>query len=133
MVFYFNVSLWQSVGGSVGRLVGGPLVGGPLVGGSVVRWSVVLIKPNVNWVKSLFSRMFCYILWKWSYQIKYLWSDLNQCFQNSYGLPTLTPQTAIFGFWFHKQWLKALKNKFLINHILLIIKLCVYKSSEKKS
>ena len=29
---------------------------------------------------------------------KCLWSDLDQCFQNKLILPTLTPQTSIFGF-----------------------------------
>ena len=30
--------------------------------------------------------------------VKCLWSGLVQCFQNNFILPTLTPQTAIFGF-----------------------------------
>ena len=31
-------------------------------------------------------------------RVKCLWSDLVQCFQNNLILPTLTPQTVIFGF-----------------------------------
>ena len=58
--------------------------------------------------------------------IKSLWSDLVQYFQNSLVLPTLTPQTSIFGF------LDFKKNKLLINHILLIFKLYVYRSRGKQ-
>ena len=53
-------------------------------------------------------------------------SDLVQYFQNSLVLPTLTPQTSIFGF------LDFKKNKLLINHILLIFKLYVYRSRGKQ-
>ena len=56
-------------------------------------------------------------------RVKCLWSDLVQCFQNNLTLPTLTPQTTIFGFE---------NNKSLSNHILLILKLYVYKFREKK-
>ena len=65
--------------------------------------------------------------------IKCLWSDLVQYFQNSLVLPTLTPQTAIF------RLLNSTnsdhnfkKNKLLINHILVIFKLYVYRSREKQ-
>ena len=65
--------------------------------------------------------------------VKYLWSDLVQCSENTLTLPTLTPRTAIF------RILDSVrnnsffeKNKIFINHILLIFKLYVYKSREKK-
>ena len=65
--------------------------------------------------------------------VKCFWSDLVQCFQNTLILPTLTPQTAILGI------LDCVSNnsfsennKIFINHILLIFKLYVYKSREKK-
>ena len=67
-------------------------------------------------------------------RVKYLWSDLAQCFQNTLILPTLTPQTAIIGI------LNCVRNnsffetnKIFINHILLIFKLYVYKSRERNS
>ena len=65
--------------------------------------------------------------------VKYLWSDLVQCSENTLTLPTLTPRTAIF------RILDSVrnnsffeKNKIFINHILLIFKLYVYKSRENK-
>ena len=65
--------------------------------------------------------------------IKCLWSDLVQFFKNSLVLPTLTPQTAIFGFFDStKSEYNFKKNKLLINHILLIFKLYVYRSREKQ-
>ena len=58
---------------------------------------------------------------------------LVQCSENTLTLPTLTPRTAIF------RILDSVrnnsffeKNKIFINHILLIFKLYVYKSREKK-
>ena len=72
---------------------------------------------------------FCNLRDKTPYErdrIKSLWSDLVQYFQNSLVLPTLTPQTSIFGF------LDFKKNKLLINHILLIFKLYVYRSRGKQ-
>ena len=64
--------------------------------------------------------------------VKYLWSDLVQCSKNTLTLPTLTPQTAIFGI------LDSVRNnsffennKIFLNNILLIFKLYVYKSREK--
>ena len=56
----------------------------------------------------------------------------GQNFQNSLVLPTLTPQTAIFRFLdFTNSDSKFKKSKLLINHILLIFKLYIYRSSEK--
>ena len=66
-------------------------------------------------------------------RVKFLWSELVQCFQNTLILPTLTPQTAILGIFDSVSNNSFLKNsKILINHILLIFKLYVYKSREKK-
>ena len=48
-----------------------------------------------------------------------LWNQTKTYFGEDFGLPILTPQTAIFGF--------SDKNDFIIkNHILLIFKLFVY-------
>ena len=65
--------------------------------------------------------------------MKCLWSDLVQCFQNSLALPTLTPQTAIYGFLDSSNSDYNFKtNKLLINRILLIFKLYVYLSRKNK-
>ena len=64
--------------------------------------------------------------------VKCLWSDLVQYFQNSLVLPTLTPQTASFGFLDSTNSdHKFKKNKLLINHILLVFNLYIYGSREK--
>ena len=66
-------------------------------------------------------------------RVKCSWSDLVQCFQNNLILPTLTPQTAIFGFLDCTNNDSIFENKkCLSNCILLIFKLYVYKSREKK-
>ena len=66
-------------------------------------------------------------------RVKYLCSNLIQCFQNSLILPTLTPQTAIFGILNSASNEFSFKNiKAFVNHILLILKLHVDKSREKK-
>ena len=66
-------------------------------------------------------------------RVKFLWSELVQCCQNSLILPTLTPQTAILGILDSVSNNSFFENnKILINHILLIFKLYVYKSREKK-
>ena len=65
--------------------------------------------------------------------IKCLWSDLGHYFQNSLVLPILKPQTAIFAFLDSTNSdYNFKKNKLLINHILKIFKLCVYRSGEKQ-
>ena len=67
-------------------------------------------------------------------RVKCLWSALVQCFQNDLILPTLTPQTDIFGFLDYTSNGPIFENnKCLSNHILLIFKLYVYKSREKKA
>ena len=64
---------------------------------------------------------------------KCLWSDLVQCFQNTLILPTLAPQAAILGILDSESSNSCFENnKIFINHILLIFKLYVYKSREKK-
>ena len=66
-------------------------------------------------------------------RVKLLLSELVQCFQNTLILPTLTPQTAILGILDSVSNNSFFENnKILINHILLIFKLYVYKSREKK-
>ena len=66
-------------------------------------------------------------------RVKCLWSDLVQCFQNNLMSPTLTPQTAIFGFLDYTNNDSIFENnKCLSNHILLIFKLYVLKFREKK-
>ena len=66
--------------------------------------------------------------------IKYFWSDLVQYFQNSFVLPILTPQTAIFGFLHSTNSdYNSKKNKLLINHILLIFKLYMFVDPEENN
>ena len=65
--------------------------------------------------------------------VKCLWSDLVQFFQNNLILPNVTSQTVIFGFLDSTSNDSIFEiNKCLGNHILLIFKLYVYKSREKK-
>ena len=65
--------------------------------------------------------------------VKCLWSNLVQRFQNNLILPTLTPQTPIFGFLDSANHDSVFEsNKVLSNHTLLIFNLYVYKSREKK-
>ena len=53
--------------------------------------------------------------------VKFLWSDLIQCFQNTLMLPTLTPQTAILGILDSVSNNSFFENnKILINHIRFI-------------
>ena len=64
--------------------------------------------------------------------VKYLRSDLVQCFQNNLILPNLTPHTATFGFLDSRNNDYIFENnKCLSNHILLIFQLYVYKYREK--
>ena len=66
-------------------------------------------------------------------RVKFLWLELVQCFQNTLILPTLTPQTSILGILDSVSNNSFFENnKILVNHILLIFKLHVYKSREKK-
>ena len=56
-----------------------------------------------------------------------LWSDLIKCFQNNLILPTLTPQTVIFGFLDSANNDSIFENnKAFRNHILSILMLYVY-------
>ena len=65
-------------------------------------------------------------------RVKLLWSDLVQCFQNTLILLTLTPQTAILGILDSVSNNSFFENnEILINQILFIFKLYVYKSRKK--
>ena len=66
-------------------------------------------------------------------RVKHLWSDLVQCFQNTFLLPTLTPKIAIFGILDSiSNNLFFENNKIFINHIIPLFKLYACKSREKK-
>ena len=54
-----------------------------------------------------------------------MWSQLKESLKSEISLPTLTPQTAILGF------SDSTNDRVLINHILLIFKLHIFKSREK--
>ena len=97
-------------------------------------------KLHTLWIKPPPLCYFCNLYNETPYHIfhecvcfKCLWSDLVQFFQNNLILPTLTPQTAIFGFLDSANNDSIFENnKCLSNHILLILKLYVYMSREKK-
>ena len=57
--------------------------------------------------------------------VKQQWNHLRLFLTSDISLPTLTPQTTVFGF------INGIENSFykITNHILLIFKLHVYKSS----
>ena len=55
-----------------------------------------------------------------------LWGDLQVYYENILYLPNLTPQSAFLGFW------KLNENSKIINHILLIFKITIYRSREKQ-
>ena len=57
---------------------------------------------------------------------KYLWLQLNKHFRSDLTFPVLTPQTAILGL-----FNDSVGNIRLINHILLLFKLYIYKSRNK--
>lgn len=58
--------------------------------------------------------------------------ELVHCFQNSFILPTLTPQTAIFVIFDSVRYDSLFENnKVLIDPILLVFMLYVYKFREK--
>ena len=66
--------------------------------------------------------------------VKCLWADSAQCFQNILILPILTLQTDNFGILESASNDSIFKNdEVFINYILLIFKLHVYRSREKKS
>ena len=60
--------------------------------------------------------------------VKQLWNHLRLFLTNDISFPILTPQTAIFGF------INGIENSVykITNYILLIFKLHVYKSREKR-
>ena len=57
---------------------------------------------------------------------KYLWLQLNRHFHSGLTFPVLTPQTAILGL-----FNDSVSNMCLINNILLLFKLYIYKSRNK--
>ena len=60
-------------------------------------------------------------------RVSQLWSQLRIFFSTDVNLPLLTPQTNIFGF-----LAEADKCIFkIMNHLLSIFKLCIYKNREK--
>ena len=66
-------------------------------------------------------------------RVKCLWFDFVQYFQSNLILPTLTPQTSMFGFLDCTNNDSIFENnKCFSNNILLIFKLYVYRSREKK-
>ena len=56
-----------------------------------------------------------------------LWRQLQELFSTALDLPSISPQSAIFGFLGD-----ALEHKLLINHLLLIFKNYFYKARENK-
>ena len=58
----------------------------------------------------------------------YLWQQLATFFQNNLFLPVLTRQTALHGLWSDN----TNHDEPIINHVLLIFKLFVYNSREKR-
>ena len=90
------------------------------------------LKPSLCSFCNLYDETPYHILYECDC-VKWLWSDLLQCFQNNLILPTLTPQSAIFGFLNYTNNDSIFgNNKSLSNHVLLIFKLYVYKFREKK-
>ena len=51
-----------------------------------------------------------------------LWIELQLCLENKILLPSITPQSAIFGF------IDITENKILLNHLLLIFKFYLYNA-----
>ena len=95
-------------------------------------------KLHIFGIKSFPLCSFCNIYYETPFHIfyecdrvKYLWSDLVQCFQNTLILPTLTPQTEIFGILDSVSNKSVFENsKIFVNHILLIFKyIYIYKCS----
>ena len=80
----------------------------------------------------VFSYEFCEIS-KNTFFTEHLWATASvQCFKNNLILPTLIPQSAIFGILESASNDSIFKsNKVFINHIVLIFKLYVYKSREE--
>ena len=58
---------------------------------------------------------------------KILWERLKYCIQNNSDLPSLTTQSAIFGFTDSQS-----ENFIIINQLLLIFKYCIFKSRSNK-
>ena len=56
------------------------------------------------------------------------WRQVQEFFSTAPDLPSISSQSAIFGFLDD-----TLEHKFLLNHILLIFKNCLYKARENKN
>lgn len=59
---------------------------------------------------------------------KNIWNQVRRFFSSKLDIPIITPQSAIFGFIESKN-----KNNQIINHLLLIYKLYVYKARETEN
>ena len=57
------------------------------------------------------------------------WEKLRKYFHDDFSLPVLSPQTALFGFLDFSEH----EDLFLLNHILLVFKLYLYKTREEKT
>ena len=62
--------------------------------------------------------------------VQSLWTQLGSYFSDDFRLPTLSLQSALFGLFNDNA---IAENVSLINHILLIFKLCINKSTKKHS
>ena len=105
------------------------------VSATLIKNFILLKQSHLHCVLSVISttkHLFAYFIFcMWPF--KCLWSDLVECFQNILSLPTLPPQTVIFGILDSANNDFILKNnKVFINHILLIFKLHMQKVREKK-
>ena len=58
--------------------------------------------------------------------IRYLWSELQLHYNRNLSLPNLTPQSAFLGF------IEINENIIIVNHILLIFKMTIYRSRRKQ-
>ena len=77
----------------------------------------------------LYDESIIHLFWNCVY-VKNLWQQLQLYFNDDFKLPDLTLQTAIFGFWNSKDYDNEIFQ--LINHLLLIFKINIYKAREKK-
>ena len=78
----------------------------------------------------LYDESIIHLFWNCVY-VKNLWQQLQLYFNDDFKLPDLTLQTAIFGFWNSKDYDNEIFQ--LINHLLLIFKINIYKARDKKS
>ena len=74
----------------------------------------------------LYDESIIHLFWICVY-VKNLWQQLQLYFNDDFKLPDLTLQTAIFGFWDSKDYDNEIFQ--LINHLLLIFKINIYKAT----